>query len=186
MRKPDSSGEGAVASGELTPKSFCDHADVLLTLFLWSFLAATILPVGSEPALVAILMRDREPFVPVLVATAGNYLGACLTYYMARIAVATLQKEKERAASVDGPDHQERAGNVRSPSGGRTEAKALEMMRRYGAPALLLSWVPFLGDAIVIAAGAVKIRFDHFSLWTIVGKGARYAVVAYITLAASK
>ena len=120
-----------------------------LTLFGWSFLAATILPLGSEPAL-AVLVRREYPFWPlVLVATAGNYLGACTTYWLAK-AVAS-----DRISA------------------------AARMIASRGAPVLLLSWVPILGDAIVAAAGAARIPFVPFSLWTIAGKFLRYAAVAW-------
>ena len=50
------------------------------TLFGWSFLAATIVPLGSEPALVALIARGYSVPTVVAVATVGNYLGACTTY----------------------------------------------------------------------------------------------------------
>lgn len=133
----------------------------LLTLFFWSFLAATVLPLGSEPALAAVVHR-REVFAwPVLIATFGNYLGACTTYAIARSASGTVRSERARA---------------------RME-RAAALVRRYGAPALLLSWVPLLGDAIVAAAGAARMPLVPFSLWTIAGKAARYAVLAWVVYA---
>ena len=54
------------------------------TLFGWSFLAATILPLGSEPALFAMVARGHSVSAAVAVATAGNYLGACTTYWVGR------------------------------------------------------------------------------------------------------
>ena len=121
-----------------------------LTLFGWSFFAATILPLGSEPAL-AVLVRREYPFWPlVLVATAGNYLGACTTYWLAK------------AVARD-----------RMPAAARLVASR-------GAPVLLLSWVPILGDAIVAVAGGVGMPFAAFSAWTLAGKLARYAAVAWI------
>lgn len=49
-------------------------------LFVWSFLAATLLPLGSELALIALVRSQEQLLAPVLIATAGNYLGACTTY----------------------------------------------------------------------------------------------------------
>lgn len=128
------------------------------TLFAWSFLAATILPLGSEPALVALVAREY-PLVPlVLVATVGNYLGACTTYWIGRRAAGVV----ESRVAVSVPD-----------------TRAGRLVQRYGAPALLLSWVPFIGDAIVVAAGAVRMPFVPFTVWTALGKAARYAAVAW-------
>ncbi|MDP9194339.1 MAG: VTT domain-containing protein [Acidobacteriota bacterium] len=130
----------------------------LLTLFLWSFLAATILPLGSEPALAGIVARRDAVALPVTIATAGNYLGACTTYALAMSASKAVKSERAL----------------------RRLERAAALVRRYGAPALLLSWVPLLGDAIVAAAGAARISFVRFSMWTLAGKAARYAVLAVI------
>ena len=102
-------------------------------------------------------MRDTgQFFLPVLVATCGNYLGACTTYTLARMTVGRFM-----------------------PSGTRRWSRASALVRRFGAPALLLSWVPVIGDAIVTVAGAARMPFGWFSFWTVVGKAARYAVVAW-------
>ena len=128
----------------------------LVTLFVWSFLAATILPLGSEPALAAIVRRDAAIAIPVLVATAGNYAGSCTTYWLA---------------------HRVTRNSTRI-------ARASERLRRWGTPALLLSWVPIVGDAIVIAAGMARVSFLPFSFFVIAGKAARYVAVAWAVRAA--
>ena len=96
-----------------------------------------------------------------MVATAGNFLGACTTYVLAR---ATLPRLLDQA----------KPGTRR----------AMHLLQRYGAPALLLSWVPLVGDAIVALAGATKVRFTPFAVWTLVGKAARYVFVAWLALRA--
>src|SRR5688572_27176702 len=101
-----------------------------VTLFGWSFAAATILPLGSEPAVVYLVAKGFAVWSVVFVATLGNYLGACTTYAIGRGVRRGLE-----------------AG------GTSTGARASRLMAKYGAPALLLSWVPLLGDAIVAAAG---------------------------------
>ncbi len=134
-------------------------------LFLWSFLAATILPLGSEPALVGVVRSSNLFFLPVLVATLGNYLGACTTWLIGRgVAGAVTAKKK--------------------PSRGYEQASRLFV--RYGQPSLLLSWVPIIGDAIVAISGAARVPFAPFSLWVIAGKFARYAVVAWLALSVAR
>lgn len=128
-----------------------------LALFAWSFLAATVLPLASEPMLIALVRMRSELLAPVVVATFGNYLGACTTYWLARAAASRF------------------AGMPRE-----REGRARALLTRFGRPALLLSWVPILGDAIVAVAGALAIPFIAFSWWTLIGKAARYAVVAWI------
>ncbi len=128
-------------------------------LFAWSFLAATLLPLGSEAALIAIVRTEEQVLVPVVVATTGNYLGACTTYWLGR-----------RAAQALGKDQ---------PEGGTSDTRAARLLRRYGQPVLLLSWVPLVGDALVALAGGMRTPFFKFSFWTVLGKAARYVVVAW-------
>ena len=130
----------------------------LAALFGWSFLAATILPLGSEPALAVIAAKRDLVVAPVIVATIGNYLGACTTYWLALEASQRL---------------------ARSELSGRA-GRAAWYVQRYGAPALLLSWVPVIGDAIVAAAGAARMKFMPFSFYTAAGKLARYIAVAMV------
>ena len=131
-------------------------------LLVWSFLAATLLPVGSEPALIALVRREHALLLPVAVATLGNFLGACTTYFIGRGA-ARLAEQKLAGHPL--PD-----------------TRAGRLFQRFGQPVLLLSWVPFVGDAIVALAGALRVPLLPFSLWVITGKLARYAVVAWIAL----
>ena len=128
-----------------------------LTLFGWSFLAATILPLGSEPAVVLLVRQGYSIELVVVVATAGNYVGACTTFWIGRAAARALR---------------DKATNDKDP-------RATRLLTNYGAPALLLSWVPLIGDAIVAAAGVAQIAFIPFSVWTITGKFLRYVVVAW-------
>lgn len=128
-------------------------------LFASAFLAATILPLPSEVPL-AILVRKQGGFgMLVMVATVGNFLGACTTYALARATLPRLI-------------HHTRPGTKH----------AVNVAQRYGAPALLLSWVPFIGDAIVALAGATKVPFTSFAVWTVIGKAARYLFVAWLAL----
>lgn len=128
----------------------------LAALFMWSFLAATILPLGSEAPLAVYVRSYGQVTVPVLTATAGNYLGACTTYWLGR-----------RAAQALGSGSEAAEGDTRSA----------RLLRRFGPPALLLSWVPILGDALVALAGATRMPFRAFSLWAVLGKGLRYLAV---------
>ena len=129
----------------------------LLVLSAWSFAAATILPLSSELPLALAVRRSGAWLTPVIVATAGNYLGACTTYFLARYAT-------DRAL----------------PEPSRRTAHATALISRYGPPALLLSWVPFVGDVLVVLAGVAHMPLGRFSLWTLVGKAARYAAVAWL------
>lgn len=130
----------------------------LWALLVSSFLAATVLPLASEVPLALVVRRHGDLLAPVAVATLGNFLGACTTYGLARAAAATL-----------------------APTA-RPKPHVLRLFERYGAPSLLLSWVPLIGDAFVALAGASRVPIVAFSAWTLIGKAARYAMVAWIAL----
>ena len=130
----------------------------ILGLFAAAFAAATILPLASEVPLALIVRRDGDVFWPVTVATLGNYLGACTTYGLARAAADRFGGEKVQ------------------------RARSLRWFQRYGPPALILSWVPAMGDGLVALAGAARVPFWTFSLWTALGKASRYVVVAWLAL----
>jgi membrane protein YqaA with SNARE-associated domain len=127
-----------------------------LILFAAAFTSATILPLPSEAPLALVVRDTGQLFWPVLVATCGNYLGACTTYALARMAVHRFV-----------------------PSGTTRWSRASALVRRFGAPALLISWAPIIGDAIVAVAGAARMSFGWFSVWTVLGKAVRYLVVAW-------
>lgn len=120
----------------------------LLGLFLSSFLAATLLPGGSEVVLFALLKLHPEQAVPAfLLATLGNTLGGMTTYGMARLLPQAKLPEKSA------------------------------MVTRHGAPILILAWTPIVGDALCAAAGWLRLPWLQCTLWMALGKGLRYAVV---------
>ncbi len=127
-------------------------------LFVLSFLAATVLPLSSEAALAAVVATQGQLVAPVLVATAGNILGACTTYWLGRQAARAVVHQRETTSK---------------------EARAARLLQRYGGPTLLLSWVPIIDDALVALAGATKVPLVAFLFWATLGKGLRYAAVAW-------
>lgn len=126
-------------------------------LFAWSFLAATVLPLGSEPALFAVVRAGGSFWFAIALATVGNVLGAATTWWIGRRVGTALDKRPAK----------------------RGEARARALFARWGAPSLLLSWVPLIGDALVAISGAAGIPFRVFLPWVTAGKLARYAVVAW-------
>lgn len=118
-------------------------------LFLSSFLAATLLPGGSEFVFAGVLASGAASLWPALaVATVGNTLGGSSSYLLGRLV----------------PDRK---------IGGR----ALEWMRRWGSPVLLLSWMPVIGDALCVAAGWLRLSIWWSVLFMALGKFGRYYVI---------
>jgi len=134
------------------------------SLFLMSFLAATLLPIGSEWLLVALLLLKKDPVVAVAVASAGNYLGAVTTYGIGIYGGPFLT---ERVLGLD-------------------EAKttrARHLYDRFGSYSLLFSWLPVVGDPLCLVGGLFRVKFLRFSLLVFTGKLGRYAAVAWLTVA---
>jgi membrane protein YqaA with SNARE-associated domain len=132
-----------------------------LNLFILSFLAATVLPMGSEPLLVALIYQGFNPFAVILVATSGNYLGACTTYYLGLKGRPVLEK-------------------YLSPSREKLE-KSERLFKKYGVYTLLFTWLPGIGDVFTMVAGLMKLPFRYFSVVVFIGKFGRYFAVGYLT-----
>jgi membrane protein YqaA with SNARE-associated domain len=121
----------------------------LLGLFVSSFLAATLLPGGSEAVLFALLKLHPEQAGPALIlATIGNTLGGMTTYGMARLLPASTVPRKSAVVA------------------------------RHGAPILVFAWAPIIGDALCAAAGWLRLPWLACALWMALGKGLRYIFLA--------
>ena len=130
-------------------------------LFLSSFLAATLLPGGSEALLLWLYHQQHySPELLLLAATAGNALGGMSSWGIGRwlrhrFPLAGLHKPRQR--------------------------QALAWLEKHGAPLLLFSWVPVIGDPLCVAAGWARISLLWSTLFITLGKGARYAVLLWVS-----
>lgn len=124
----------------------------LTSLFISSFLGATLLPGGSEAVLFAVLKTYPESFWPaLLLASFGNTLGGMVTFGMGWLLPQTQQ------------------------------LKHVDKVRRWGAPSLLLAWLPLIGDGLCLAAGWLRLNPFAALGFMAVGKFARYTLVAIST-----
>ena len=132
----------------------------LSTLFVAAFVSATLLPVGSEPALYGLLRLNPDLFwSAILVATAGNTLGGAVDWWMGYGAHRAVDKYRHS----------------------RTHVKAIEWLERLGPKACLLAWLPVIGDPLCAVAGWLKLSFWPCIVYMAVGKFLRYLVMT-ITL----
>nr|WP_321367259.1 YqaA family protein [uncultured Desulfuromusa sp.] len=135
----------------------------LLSLFLISFLASTLLPLGSEWFLVALLLQGSNPFATVIIATIGNSLGAATNYLI---------------GSYGGDWMVKRLLRVEKNQLRRAET----WFNRYGSWSLLLAWLPIIGDPLCLVSGMLKTPIVRFTLLVTTGKGLRYSFLALLTL----
>jgi membrane protein YqaA with SNARE-associated domain len=135
-----------------------------LGLFFTALGAATLLPVQSEVVLVALLLSDAYPVWALLaVASAGNVLGALVNWLLGRY----LEHFRHRRWF---------------PISERNLNRAQGWYGHYGHWSLLLSWAPFIGDPLTLAAGIMREPLWRFLLIVGLAKTGRYAVVAALTL----
>ncbi len=129
----------------------------LIGLFLSAFVSSTLLPGGSEIALVYLAQQGEHPPAALwLAATTGNTLGGLTSWLLGwwlqhRYPLRRLDEAKHR--------------------------QALDRLRRWGSPVLLLSWLPVIGDPLCLVAGWLRIGLGRALLFIALGKGARYAVL---------
>ena len=62
----------------------------------------------------------------------------------------------------------------------KVEPRAIQHVRRYGAPVTLLAWLPVVGDALCVAAGWLRIHWSAALGFMAAGRLARYLVVAFL------
>jgi membrane protein YqaA with SNARE-associated domain len=60
--------------------------------------------------------------------------------------------------------------------------RGLALLKRYGSPALLLSWVPLVGDPLCVAAGWLRVNAAAATLFIASGKLARYVAIAWVVV----
>jgi membrane protein YqaA with SNARE-associated domain len=132
-------------------QSFFTAEASLWSLLVGSFVAATLVPVSSELMLFAVLRAHQDLLWPALgVATLGNTAGGMVSFAMGRLI----------------PHRQAVAHEA--------------LLRRHGAWLLLLSWVPLAGDALCVGAGWLRLSWWRCMLAMVIGKAARYCVVALL------
>lgn len=128
-------------------------------LFVSAFLAATLLPASSELVLLGLLAAGRgDPVLLVVVATVGNTAGSVVNWAIGR-GVEVLHGRRWFPVSRE---HYEKAGRL---------------FRRFGLWTLPFAWLPVIGDALTVAAGAARVGLWRFVVLVGFGKAARYAAI---------
>lgn len=126
------------------------------TVFLVSFISATLLPLGSEPAVFGLVKLNPALFwAAIATATVGNTLGGAVSWAMGLGAHQAIDKAR----------------------GSRTDVRALTWLQRFGPRACLLSWLPGVGDPLCAVAGWLKLPFWPCVGYMAIGKFLRYLLM---------
>lgn len=127
-------------------------------------IAATLLPMQSEAALVVLLLQEPSAvYLLVLVASLGNIIGSQINWWLG----TQLQRWQTRRWFPVKPAQLKRAQHG---------------YQRYGRWSLLLSWLPIIGDPLTLIAGVLREPFWRFTLLVSIAKVGRYTALAYVTL----
>jgi len=133
----------------------------LSTVFLVSFVSATLLPMGSEPAVFGLVKINPAMFWPAIgVATVGNTLGGAVSWAMGYGAHQMVDRYRNS----------------------RTHLHALRWLERLGPKACLLAWLPAVGDPLCAVAGWLRFPFWPCVFYMAIGKFLRYLVMTALLL----
>ncbi|TCV03057.1 membrane protein YqaA with SNARE-associated domain [Paracandidimonas soli] len=141
----------------------------LSAIFLVSLVSATLLPMGSEPAVFGYVKLAPHMFWPaILVATLGNTIGGAISYAMGAGAHKAYLRWKEK--HPDGDD-------ARAKAGGRWHDKIQPWLQDRGPVMLLFSWLPVVGDPLCAVAGWLRLSFWPSVVFMAIGKFLRYLLM---------
>ena len=136
---------------------------VYLSLFLSSFIAATIIPMASEAVVGATIANGANPMWVLVIASLGNTLGGFTSYLLGYLGQSTRIK-RFFGVTQDKTD------------------RWIKKIRPHSHWAALLCWTPIVGDVIAIALGFLKTKPIQTLVLMFVGKAVRYAVVILLVL----
>ena len=135
---------------------------VYFSLFIVSFLAATVLPASSELTLASLInTNEYNALILLFCASSGNILGSifnwCLGFYLSKCT------------------------NDRWFPFNRSQInKASHWFQKFGVWSLLFAWLPIIGDPLTLVAGILKIHFSIFFFLVSIGKIGRYFFIIYL------
>ena len=133
----------------------------LSTLFIVAFISATLLPIGSEPALFGLIKINPDMFWPgIVVATLGNTLGGIVDWWLGYGAHHVADRYRRSTVHL----------------------RALDWLERLGPKGCLLSWLPGVGDPLCAVAGWLKLPFWPCAFYMLVGKFLRYLTMTWVLL----
>jgi membrane protein YqaA with SNARE-associated domain len=129
------------------------------TVFLVSFISATLIPLGSEPVVFGLIQLNPQMYWPVIgVATVGNTLGGAVGWWMGYGAHRVADKYPHSSHHT----------------------RALVWLEKLGPKACLLAWLPLVGDPLCVVAGWLKMPFWPCFFYIAIGKFARYVLMTLV------
>ena len=133
----------------------------LSSVFVVAFISATLLPLGSEPAVFGLIKLNPDMFWPaIVVATVGNTLGGVVSWWLGWGSRRVVKRWNHSAS----------------------HARALIWLEKLGPKACLLSWLPIVGDPLCAVAGWLRMPLWPCTVYMALGKFLRYLVMTSLLL----
>ena len=135
---------------------------IYLSLFVISFLAATILPFSSELTFAGLIATSNyDNLLLLVVASLGNVLGSvvnwALGFYSRNLTTKNWFPFKDKQIE-----------------------NSSKWFSKFGKWSLLFAWVPIIGDPLTLVSGLLRVRFLDFIILVAIGKVSRYLIVFYL------
>ena len=135
---------------------------IYLSLFVISFLAATILPFSSELTLAGLIATSNyDNLLLLIVASFGNVLGSVVNWILGFYSRNLTTKKW-------------------FPFKDKQIENSSKWFSKFGKWSLLFAWVPFIGDPLTLVAGLLRVKFLEFLILVMIGKISRYIVIFYL------
>jgi membrane protein YqaA with SNARE-associated domain len=126
------------------------------TVFVVSFISATLLPLGSEPVVFGLIKLNPDLMWQVIgTATLGNTLGGAVDWWMGYGAHQVTDKYRHQQLHL----------------------RALAWLEKLGPKACLLAWLPLVGDPLCAVAGWLRMPFWPCLFYMAIGKFLRYLLL---------
>ncbi len=132
-------------------------------MFISAFLAGTVLPFSSEAVLLACIGLGLDPILSTLSTTAGNVLGGLTCYWIGHLGKMEWI-EKYLGVKKEQMD------------------KAERFIKGKGSWIAFLSFLPVIGDAILVVLGLMRANAFIVAISMTLGKLARYTILVATTL----
>lgn len=133
----------------------------LSTVFVVALISATLLPLGSEPAVFGLIKLNPDLFwQAIIVATIGNALGGAINWWLGFGVKRAYESYKHTSV----------------------QAKALAWLQTLGPKACFFAFLPVVGDPLTTVAGWLKLPFWPCFLYGAAGKFCRYLVMTIALL----
>ncbi|MFR9165164.1 MAG: YqaA family protein [Dysgonomonas sp.] len=134
-----------------------------LGLFIACFISATIIPFSSDILLIALVAAGLDWRICLIVASTANWLGGMTCYYLGKLGkIEWIEKHS------------------------KIKREKIEQMQQWlqgkGAAMAFFSWIPIVGNIMVIALGYIRANVLIVNVSLFAGKFCRYVVIIFLTL----